>query len=203
MTQKILPLSHWFVTDNDRAKARIKYELKQLETQLGKCFKQQDDTVISKNKYSLYVALADKYSDYLKLIDVKFKQFGCLEILKEIGYAEAYNRIMHLKQKISAAVNLQEEAKIIAEISSLYQYLAKAIESNDFSDGINHLILNQFDRLKQLFKKESLELWLSTLVDIWNHDSTLLREPARLFRNWDLEEQTIALDFFLNLKLLI
>ncbi|HAU2070052.1 TPA: hypothetical protein JBK16_17600, partial [Legionella pneumophila] len=181
MTQKILPLSHWFVTDNDRAKARIKYELKQLETQLGKCFKQQDDTVISKNKYSLYVALADKYSDYLKLIDVKFKQFGCLEILKEIGYAEAYNRIMHLKQKISAAVNLQEEAKIIAEISSLYQYLAKAIESNDFSDGINHLILNQFDRLKQLFKKESLELWLSTLVDIWNHDSTLLREPARLF----------------------
>ncbi|HAT8156167.1 TPA: hypothetical protein JA357_00925, partial [Legionella pneumophila] len=59
MTQKILPLSHWFVTDNDRAKARIKYELKQLETQLGKCFKQQDDTVISKNKYSLYVALAD------------------------------------------------------------------------------------------------------------------------------------------------
>ncbi|HAT8721472.1 TPA: hypothetical protein JBA25_15460 [Legionella pneumophila] len=198
MTQKILPLSHWFVTDIDRAKARIKYELKQLETQLGKCFKQQDDIVISKNKYSLYVALADKYSDYLKLIDAdaKFKQFGCLEILKEIGYAEAYNRIMHLKQKISAAVNLQEEAKIIAEISSLYQYLAKAIESNDFSDGINHLILNQFDRLKQLFKKESLELWLSTLVDIWNHDSTLLREPAKLFRNWDLEEQTIALDFF-------
>ncbi|HBC0468809.1 TPA: hypothetical protein ACJXEA_003097 [Legionella pneumophila subsp. fraseri] len=198
MTQKTLPLSHWFVTDNDRAKARIKYELKQLETQLGKCFNQQDDTVFSKSKHSLCKVLADKYSDYLKLIDVdaKVKRLGCFETLKEISYLEAYSRIMHLKQKISAAVNLVEEAKTIAEISSLYQYLAKAIESNDFSDGINHLTLNQFDRLKQLFKKENLESWLSTLVDIWNHDSTLLREPARLFRNWDLEEQTIALDFF-------
>lgn len=205
MTQKTLTLPNGFVTDNDRAKARIKYELKQLETQLGKCVKQPDDTAFSKNKHSLYMALADKYSEYLKLIDIdsKFKQFVGVEIPKDISYPEACNRIMHLKQKRSAAVNLLEEAKIIIEISSLYQCLAKAIEPNEVSDVSNHLILNQFDKLKQLFKKENLELWLSTLVDLWNHNSTLLREPAKLFRNWDLEEQTIALCFFLNLKLLI
>lgn len=198
MTQKTLTLPNGFVTDNDRAKARIKYELKQLETQLGKCVKQPDDTAFSKNKHSLYMALADKYSEYLKLIDIdsKFKQFVGVEIPKDISYPEACNRIMHLKQKRSAAVNLLEEAKIIIEISSLYQCLAKAIEPNEVSDVSNHLILNQFDKLKQLFKKENLELWLSTLVDFWNHNSTLLREPAKLFRNWDLEEQTIALCFF-------
>lgn len=198
MTQKTLILSNWFVTDNDRAKARIKYELKLLETQLGNCYKQQDDIASLKGRYALCKALADKYSDYLKLIDIdsKFKQFEYLETLKEINYSEAYNRILHLKQKISAPVNLQEEAKIIVEISSLYQYLAKAIESNDFSEGINHLILNHFDKLKPLFQKENLELWLSTLVDIWNHNSILLREPAKLFRNWGLEEQTMALSFF-------
>lgn len=199
MTQNTPTLSNWFVTDNYRAKAQIKYKLKHLENRLGKCFDQQEGDICPvKDIHLLCMILSNKYWDYLKLIDAhsKFKHLELPEVLNEISWLDAYSRIETLKQKLSKVVDSLEEVQVIVEISLLYKHIAKSIESKDFSGKINDSVEEYIDEFKQLFKKEKLRLWLSKLVDIWNQKSILFKEPAKLFRSWTIEEQSEALEFF-------
>ncbi|KGP64367.1 hypothetical protein EP47_00565 [Legionella norrlandica] len=194
MTQNTPILSNWFVTENYRAKAQIKYQLKYLESRLGKCFDQKDeDFCFSKEIHTLCITLANKYLDYLKLLDIHcdLKHFLPSEMFTEKSWPDIYQKIGHLKQKLSVVVDLREEAVIIAEISFLYKQIAILSEPEENSSSWEY-----FDELRHLFKKENIKLWLSTVVDVWNQKASLFKDPIPLFRGWALNEQQEALNFF-------
>lgn len=198
MTQNTPGLSHWFVTDDYRAKAQIKYELKHLESRLHQYLDVRSDLVYCSDEVNaLCHTLAYRYLDYLKLIDahVKVDFVELSEQAKTISWHERHEMIVGLKQQLSKTAVLEEEIKLITEIASLYHQCTQVINAPLPSEP-ESFGQEPVDELLQLFHQHNLKCWLSDLVNLWNQNNVLNIEPSLLFRNWSLKEQQLALDFF-------
>lgn len=196
MTQNIPPLSDWLVTDDYRVKAEIKYQLKQLESRLNRFLDTHSELeFIPAEVNALCDALAHKYLDYLKLIDVNSKS-DCSELPvpeKELNWQKQYRLILHLKQQLSETTNLKEECKLISQIASLYYHFKELIRSPYLSSSNTTEHRKGFNNL---FKKDDLYSWLISLVDFWNEHNIQNMELSPLFHEWSPQQQQAALDFF-------
>ena len=196
MTQNTPTLSHWFVTDDDRVKAEIKYQLKQLESRLNKYLDAHNELdFIPAEVYALCEALAQKYLDYLKLID-NDQISDCSELVvsaNTLNWQKQYRLIVHLKEQLFTTANLEEECKLISEIASLYYHFKKIIRSPYLPSNTNN---EHLESLNKLFRQNDLNSWLITLVDFWNENDIQNVELSSLFHEWNLKQQQEALDFF-------
>ena len=183
-------LSNWLVTDEERAKAQIKYELNQMKSSLHKyLFDAHSVTTDLEQVINLCSAIANKYIDYLRLMDCK----------TEVNFCEAsvpcrfdhFNIILNLEQQLAQALSLDVKKNLIIEIASLYK-LVKSVGSLDAMRQVNKFS----NQLKQLLAKQRLDLWLVGLIDFWSQHETTDIEFAALFNDWNVSQQQMALNFF-------
>ncbi|WP_298627474.1 hypothetical protein [uncultured Legionella sp.] len=198
MTQNTPSLSHWFPTDNYRAKALLKYELKHLESRLHTYLDVNNDKDSCQKEIGILCSsLAQKYLDYLKLIDVN-NHFVLDDVCHKVHsyhWIEQYHVIAELKQQLAKIADWEEESRLIIEIASLY-HQCTCMSSNRLSNSESAGSSAYDYELKQLFNQANLHPWLSDLVIYWNQRKTKDEECSLLFRNWCPSELKLALDFF-------
>jgi hypothetical protein len=196
MTQNTPSFLHWLVKEDYHVRAKIKYQIKQLESRLNKYLDTQSELdFFPAEVNALSDALANKYFDYLTLIDANYKH-GCSELPvsgKTLNWQKQYRLILHLKEQLVKTVNFEEECKLVAEIASLYYHFKKLIKSPYLpSNEIN----KHLEGLNKLFRQIDLYSWLIALVDFWNEYDTKDIELSSLFHEWNRQQQQSALDFF-------
>ncbi|RUR16935.1 hypothetical protein ELY21_11810 [Legionella sp. km535] len=200
MTQNTPGLSHWFLTDDYRAKAQLKYELKHLESRLHKYLDVPNEQDYCHEEVRIICAqLAQKYLDYLKLRDPQshytFNTAG--DEIKPINWVEYMSIISQLKARLSKMAAQEEESRLIIEIASLYH---QCTVSMTLSSSLNRSTVIEpkgcSDELNQLFLCTHFKSWLSSLVEYWNHSTQYGAEQSVLFRDWNHDELQRALDFF-------
>lgn len=199
MTQNISVLSRWFITDDNRAKAVIKYELRRLESRLNLLLNIDGEFGCCPDEVNaLCTILSHGYLEYLNLISVNSHPTGdalcCTQ--QFISWSEDLKLIARLKQQLSISVRLEEEKKLIAEIAALYnrctQYTESVLQSRKIPADSQGII----DELNSLFKQSTLQSWLLALVHLWNLNKDLYVEPSLLFHDWSPQQKQTALDFF-------
>lgn len=206
MTQNINTFSYWFVTDDCRAKAQIKYELRHLESRLNKHLDVRSEFAYCPEQVnSLCLILANRYLDYLKLIHVNhtivFSELSLAD--QSINWSEYLNLICKLRHQLSKTIDLSEEARIISEIATLYYRCGKSIRSPQLPAESCFEGQEPFDVLKKLFKVDNLKSWLLSLVTIWNEACAHNQEATMEFQHWSLSQQQLALRFISEPKLVV
>lgn len=195
MTQNIPDLSHWFVTDDYRALAEIKFQMKQLESRLNKYLNVESELeFFPAEAYTLCHALAHKYLEYLKLID-ESKNNACSELPmpgKILNWQKQYQLILHLKQQLSKTTNLEEECQLIMEIAALYYHFNQLTRPPLLSSTTSE----HSEDFKKIFRKEDLQSWLTAVVDFWNENNVHSVELSSLFHEWNPQQLQVALDYF-------
>lgn len=198
MTHITPGLSHWFVKDDYRAKAQIKYELKHLESRLHQYLDVHSEPVYCPEEVSsLCRTLVSRYMDYLKLIhpsgNVDFIELS--EQVKTMNWHERHDLIVCLKQQLSKTTSLEEETKLITEIASHYHQCTQS-GSPLLSPEQGFVSQQPAPELLQLFHHNDSNHWLSELVTLWNQNHIWGMEPSLLFRDWGITDLRSALDFF-------
>lgn len=199
MTQNTPVLPNWFVTDDCRAKAQIKYELNHLESHLNKYLEVHGKLHYCPDEVaSLCSVLANRYVDYLKLIGDKHGEYFFESVVNESGisWTEHFNLIVQLKLQLSKTLDHEDEIKIIVQIASIYHQFQKAPNSLSKSFVTSRETNPITYELNELFQKDSLDLWLRALVDFWNKNDAQHLELSRVFRDWNLQQQQIALEYY-------
>ena len=191
MTQNITHASNWLITDEDRTRALIKYELRFLLGRLWSYLERPDALSNHADKViELCSSIANKYWDYLRLLDNKI-EVALPELPSGLCRPDHFNLIAKLEQKLTQVIPVITRKNLIIEIISLY----KMVQSVASLDAIKQ-IGEYSNRLKQLFEKERLDLWLAGLIDFWNQYETVDIEFTALFHDWGIAPQQLALDFF-------
>lgn len=200
MTQNTPGLSHWFLTDDYRAKAQLKYELKHLESRLHKYLDVHSEQEYCHEEINTLCAhLAQRYLDYLKLVDpgTEFIVHSTNDETKTINVLEQTSIISQLKQRLAKIADQEEEARLIAEIASLYHQCTHSTGTSSTLASSKPIESSGCcDELKQLFHYTNLKLWLSSVVVYWNHSTHQDAELSVIFRDWHHDELQLALDFF-------
>lgn len=187
-------VSNWLVTDEDRARAQIKYELNQLKSCLHKyLFDIYGASTDSEQAINLCAAIATKYLDYLRLLDNKL----------EVSFPEVcvpcrldhFKIILNLEQQLTQVLNGDAIKDLIIEIISLYK-LVKSVGSLDAMKQVSKFS----HQLKRLFVKQRLDLWLTELIDFWRQHEATDIEFSALFHDWNTPQQQVALTFFAQPK---
>lgn len=194
MTQINSHLFNCIVADTDRAKAQIKYEIKNLESSLHQHINASNELAYySSEVIDLCDTLANKFLDYLRLLDDNIEvHFPAPKVSSaEAHWPEHFNLLQKLKQKLSKTIDLEEEKEFLIKIATLYQQV-KFIASADATSKIGEPLAD----LKYLFHERKLNLWLEELVHFWNQHDAKGFELVLVFADWSIKEQKLALDFF-------
>lgn len=201
MTQNNLDLACWFVRDEYRAIAEIKYQLKQWEGRLNQYLDVNKECIYFPVEVnSICENLAYQYLDYLKLIDgnITRADFELPASMQSLHWHQQYSLISQLKFKLSRTVNQKEECKLIQQIASLYYHFNKLIQSPPHH--VNALS-GHSEELKQLFITYDLQTWLTAVVVFCNKNNTEVIELSSVFHEWNPQQLQHALDFFAREKL--
>ena len=182
--------SNWLVTDEERARAQIKYELNQLKSCLHKyLFDIHGASIDAEQAIELCAAIANKYLDYLHLLDNKLVvSFPEVCIPCRLDH---FKLILNLEQQLTQVLAEDAKKKLIVEIISLYK-LVKSVGSLDAMKQVGKFS----NHLKRLFAKQRLDLWLTELIDFWGQHEATDIEFLALFHDWNAAQQQVALTFF-------
>ncbi len=197
MTQNKSDLLRWFHTENYRAKAQLKYELKHLESRLHAYLEiHHDDVSCQEEMSTLCSVIAHKYLDYLKLIDADnlFMLDKIKHEINSLNWIEQCHIIADLKQQLVKTADWKEESRLIREIASLYYQCSCLTHLHPVFDTIESS--DEHDELKQLFKQDNFKGWLPMLVAYWNQRDIQNTDPLPLFRHWCDAPLKSALNFF-------
>jgi len=116
------------LTEPIRAKAKLKYELRNLESNLAQLIKTKKQELLCFQEIAdLCSLLIDKYVDYLNLMDVVITPsfFLSLDQDKSTPWLEHYHLLLRLKNQLSSST-LEEEKNLLMDIASLYFYIKQA-----------------------------------------------------------------------------
>ena len=180
------------VTDKDRQKALIKYELNYL-----KCRLRWHLQHASKSKYYsaevilLCASLTNKYSDYLRLFDEQIIPLEHKSTVTVLDWTECFKQISDLEMKLAQAVMLDEVVLLLVEIISYYKLIKRAAALAPVKRVNEHAL-----QLRELFQEPQPHLWLERLVTFGNSHDVSRIELAVLFRDFTLKLQQAALSFF-------
>ncbi|WP_454781291.1 hypothetical protein [Legionella sp. WA2022007384] len=191
MTQNRNQFSSWFVTDNDRAKTLVKHELKLMKNDLHGYIEDSYELEMHPKVELLCRSIANKYLDYLQLLDQKAVAYTRKKLERELSWSERFNQITLLEQKLASSLDVEEQKELLLQIISLYQ-CAPSIESSVSSQ------VHLQSQLKQLFSERELNLWLEGFVDFVNKSDSGQCAWVAFFYDWNVQQQQVALDFFAN-----
>ncbi|TAL63100.1 MAG: hypothetical protein EPN84_05475 [Legionella sp.] len=201
MTHNTTILSKWFVTDKNRAKAKIKYELDQLESQLNqfaKIYRNLKET--PPQVTSLCELLAHHYLEYAKLINDKSTPaiLDSTEAMDKLHWAHRLDKIATLRINLSQSTTDQESLIFLEQLVAQYQqFNTLATKQNSIKTWESQPLLNELDKL---FHEENLQQWLEILVNFLNRHHTVPIDLGLLFQHWSLEQQQFVLKLFSDPK---
>ena len=200
MTQNILLLAQEWLTERDRERAQIKYEVNVLEARLYKCIEASNDLKYCPDEAILLCdSLVLKYKDYIKLIDAELNcdDFESLEQHKKVHWLEYYKLILNLKRRLASTSVSQVKRDLLIDIATLYFQIQKSDSASIFAKTLNNDASKTYlNDLNRLFKARDLMAWLNSLVDFCNHHSIQSIKSSLSFDEWTPPQLQVALDFF-------
>ncbi|WP_133136517.1 hypothetical protein [Legionella rowbothamii] len=187
MTQKL----NWEITDADRTKAQVKYELSHLKCRLRSYLNHPKHlTCYADEIIDLCRSIATNYLDYLRLFQDDLVIHS--EQLSTLPYRlEHFESIFNLEQRLAQSSSFDVRKELILQIVALYQQVG-SIQSLHYLQQMAEYAM----RLKRLFAKGQLERWLVGIANFWSHHEATTLELAMWFHEWSRAEQKEALDFF-------
>ena len=196
MMRRDTTLENLLLTEPLRTKATLKYEVRTLESDLASLVPVSKNTPApcSLEVARLCYVLANKYLDYLALMDCSFSTSFCLSLDFDecTSWIEHYHSVLRLRMQLSQ-VTAEAEIKVLLDLASLYFYINQSyLERPNSSANSNQA---KEEPLYQLFSSGDLKYWFLGLVNYWN------QQPKKInvvysFQKWSCEEQKFALDFF-------
>lgn len=191
MTQKRIQGLNGKLTDEVWNKARIRYELSHYKYRLKMYLDSPDYSIRHADKIiNLCTILADKYTEYLLLID-KEPVISPVQLSVRPYHLEHFSSILILEQKLTQVITLNTKKELIKQIISLYQQVTS-------TQVLSYLYKMEHDaiQLKQLLVTHQFEHWLIGVANFWSHHDVTQLELVRWFHDWDIAQQKAVLDFF-------
>lgn len=202
MAQNTSASASYFVNENYKAKAEIKYQIKLMEIRFNKISAcHRDHSIFQSEMSSLCGDLVDKYLDYSKLINVNSK-IQCSELPSvdnTLTWQQQCHLISQFKQQLLTAENYHEEIKLHIAIASHYYDLKKVFQ---ISVPSGNRLNNHLNGLKKIFEQSHLDLWLLNVVEVCSQTDVQQHvELSSLFHEWSPQQQQSVLDFFSSSEL--
>jgi len=191
MTQTpVLP--NWFVTNDIRDKAQVKYELNYLEGQLNKYFELYNGLVSCPDEItSLCARLTNKYLDYLKLIGDKNKSYSFEPLTTDVPltWGAQLTLIINLMEQAHTVFSNEEKIAATHKLASLNHHF---VQKNQTAATLQNdkALVKEFS---QLLLESNLKIWLHSLVKLTNQNGTKSIEIAPFFQQWSIEQRTMAI----------
>lgn len=201
MIQNNSHLLNWLVTDHQRVKARIKYELKQLELYLVRLYKVNITLRECPQEVVLiFQELANKYSDYSKLLGCADKESTADfdQSIKGLCWQDYVHILIKLKNSLSIASDLEDEKILISEITTLLIHFNSEVDFCRMLNHTNHRPCKNNVLFKQLFQTSELVSWLFSLIDFINDQDSFQIESIFSFQNWSVKQLQLGLDFLIK-----
>ena len=201
MTHNIPHLANCLVTEHYRTKAQIKYELNYLEHCLNKHLTTYNTLEYSPAKLnSLCDAVADKYLDYLKVGGDKLDVRSNVPMTAlSLHWPKQADFILNIKKELTQAPDVDAEKKLIIALATLYREI-KFISSQSLLINAERISYLSDKDLNKLTYKNNLSLWLTELIDFWNHHETNCMDLSMLFCEWKIQQHHLTFDFFSALE---
>ncbi|KTD81595.1 hypothetical protein [Legionella waltersii] len=199
MTQNTSGFTNWFTTDKCRAKAEIKYDIKQLEHRLAKQINELSHPSSTEELRSLIASICDNYRIYLNVLQPEGPsvEFDSLRLSHPINHFEQLNKAIQLKNELSGIITLEVELLLVTKLTCCYYLLANNQWEASASFMCSPFTKEDYD-LGQLFKKATLKEWILTLIDIWNHDNNAFGDSSTLFLRSSKDDYEMTLNYFSN-----
>lgn len=194
---KIPHLAGFMVTDNSRAKAQLKYQLRLLEVQFKALITSSRGKSHGTELSSLCEQLALGYMDYLKLInesDISITELAHNQSPNQ--EPEQYHLILNTQQQLANSIAREEKARFVMQLATLY-YHFKRIDA-DFSPIQDTNDFSLIKKLNYFLQQNVIDKWLFALVDFWNHYEATIPNLANLFSHVSVSVKQTAMHFFSN-----
>ena len=173
-------LQEW-ISNKDNAKALIKYEIRQLEGRLQRCFLRADILSNTEDVVTICISLAQFYSRLLEMTPSagSYKEIIIESKATSSEWGACYTQIQILKQRLTGNRSLEKELQILKAIQEAYQKISQrafaarptCIEEPSFEFVI-----------KPLSSAQTPEEWINALFDLShsNHMNLKLAEMSSL-----------------------
>jgi hypothetical protein len=181
-----------FLTDNIRAKAHLKYELRKLEYKLEQRVEAFEQAKSCPDEIKeLCGLLLSKYLHYLQLIKVPLPENFLYSIKegKNASWLDDCHLLLHLKKQLIQTSLIDEQKNLLLTIASLCYQVKESSAQEDSEVVIG-------DITSPLFASDSLRLWLFELLKFWNQSQSQELDAISLVRQWSLSQQQHALGLF-------
>lgn len=199
MAKKLL-FSHWLVKSDYKAKAQIKYEIKQIESRLERCLSVSGHQAYLNNECLAFCnTLAAKYLEYVNLTNNKDEVVfpTCSKIHEATHWSSLYRLIASLKEQLRVTNSHLDEQRICQEIADLYWYLTHSkLKTNSIVNSSNIGVNSK--KNYSLFAKIPNKNWILSIVDYWNQQQFQEDKLDSLFIDRDEETIRYALAYFTN-----
>lgn len=202
--EKELPHLNWFITDNDRAKAQIKYAIKNLEFRLDTLMRQAKQTKVFLTEVRQLTHLLTEY--YLRYIPLCSNQnMSQLRHTKQIvetkTLEQAYSHSVAIRQQLITRYR-NDTVLLMSTLVSLYQQLSVEDTLTHITDYQKPEQLKLVNDFAALFSHDEVTSWLHALVEFWNCHHEKQLDYALLFHHWDEAQYKRALRFFAQEELI-
>ena len=175
MTDKQL-ITQLLVSEACRAKALVKYEIRQLESRLKRYLTCGIETV---EVVEVCQLLSQHYDEYLQMLlsndatHLLYKSIG----LHCLVWRDCYMHIELLKKQLLAAVTNSEEAQKVYELCWHYRHFHALLDQNATQSAQESKEVVWYETIKQLLKADSPAMWLEAMVYFANQSAAKSAEP--------------------------
>lgn len=118
---------HWVVSNICRAKASIKYKIKQTEGLLKLELSQAENDVLVSELLKLSSLLCKHYADYLEVLGIEPNASNAIDTFH--SWRDCYNHIQVTKPELQQAITLEEETRVVISLKNNYLRLGDLLSN--------------------------------------------------------------------------
>lgn len=194
------PLFHWLIEHDDRAKAQIKYEIKQLHIKLDRLM--LESRLVGQACTELATVsqlLVEQCVHYLRLISLEQDSefIASTQMFDAKTIQQCYNESVLIRQQLVCNPSPEETLLLINNMIALYQHVSLNCTTAKTSTIDT---LQQDPQLTSdfyaLFNHDDVRAWLYALVAFGNNYSANQLDYSQLFMPWQEIHYQRALAFF-------
>lgn len=164
--------ANWLINDVCRAKALIKYEIKQVESRLQQAMGDGKNTRLKSQEAARYCSeLVMRYGNLLKLLEQSAAENSVetdpVKSSPENNPSRCYIKIQTLKQQLTLTIKLADEIKLVNELKNYYDFLQSQLNGLQ-PQSLEFIHASLTGKLKNIVQSNSSFDWLLAIVAFAN-----------------------------------
>ncbi|WED42520.1 hypothetical protein [Legionella cardiaca] len=184
------------VNERCRAKALIKYEIKQIENRLQKAMGDGKSARLRIQDAAQFCSeLSLKYENLLYLLKPDYQESDIAVSISENSPSRCYVMIQTLKQQICLPMELAEETKIVRKLKYYYKYLQEQLNGLH-PQSVEYIQRSLTGQLKTLVEAKSSADWLYAIVAFANNAGENILSSLALVAQVDDKEMLMLASLF-------